>query len=241
MTDDGSGSPPAHRRDPEPGVSDRRFREREVDLILRRAADVETRSDLPVPGDATLADLMRAAEEAGLDPAEVRRAAAILPPPSGGVSAAVFGAPDRRRVRAFLGGAHLPEARQDLVRTAEAATGRTGEVVESDRRRFLWQETHLGGRTRLELTEAEGGVEVRAASERAGHYLARWFSAFVAWAALSALTPLGSLGPTAAVLGFLIGPIVLARPFWTRADAGTRRRLDRLVMDAMRLVDDGGR
>jgi hypothetical protein len=240
VSDDGVPSLPAGPGSGEGAtVPARRLSEDEVSAILRRAADVDARADLPSGRDSTLEDLMRAAEEVGLDPAEVRRAAAVLPPSTGGVAAAVFGAPDRREVRSFLQGARLPEARQDLVRASESAMGRAGEVVDSDPRRFLWQETHLGGRTRVELVETDAGTEIRVSSDRAGHYLGRWFSAFMAWAALSALTPLGSLGPAVAVLGFLIAPIVLARPFWKRADAVTRRRLDRVVMDAMRVVDAG--
>lgn len=146
MTGDGAGSLPARGGNgEEAAVPARRLPEHEVDLILRRAADVEARSDLPVPGDATLEDLMRAAEEAGLDPAEVRRAAAVLPAAGGGLAAAIFGAPDRQDVRGFLEGTRLPEARQALVRAAEGTIGHAGEVIGSDPRRFLWQETHLGG------------------------------------------------------------------------------------------------
>jgi len=240
VTNQGGTNLPARGGSGEPGPRSRRFREDEVTAILRRAADVEARPDLPAAGDATLDDLMRAAEDAGLDPAEVRRAAAVLPPSRGGAAAAIFGAPDRREVRALLEGVRLPEARQELVRVAERAAGRSGEVIDSDPRRFLWQETHLGGRTRMELVETDAGTEIRVSTDRAGHYLGRWFTTFVAWAALSALTPLGSLGPVAAVLGFLVAPVVVVRPFWTRADAAVRRRLERAAMDAMRVVDAAG-
>ncbi len=189
-------------------------------------------------GDSTLADVMRAAEEAGLDPTEVRRAAAILPQAGGGTASAVFGAPDHREVRAFLEGARLPTAPHELVRAAEAALGRSGAVRDSDPVRFRWEESHLGGRTSLELEESGGGVAVRASAHRAGHYLGAWFVALVGWATLSALTHLGAvLAPLLVVIGFLLAPILAVRPFWTRADAATRRRLDRLVMDALRVVD----
>jgi Flp pilus assembly protein TadB len=181
---------------------------------------------------------MRAAEEAGLDPAEVRRAAAVLPPARGGLAAAVFGAPDRREVRAFLEDARLPEARHDLVRAAETALGRAGAVRDSDPVRFRWEESHLGGRTSLELEESGGGVAVRATADGAGHYLGAWFVALAGWATVSALANLGAvLAPLVVVLAFLFAPILAVRPFWTRADRRTRRRLDRLVMDALRVVD----
>jgi len=218
----------------------RHLRDEEVALILRRAADVETRPELPVAGGSTLAEVMRAAEEAGLDPAEVRRAAAILPAPSGGLATVAFGAPDRREIQAFLEGAHLPAERHELVRAAQAALGRSGEVRTSDPARFRWEEVHLGGRTSLELEDTRGGVAVRATSHRAGHYLGGWFLGLVGWAALSALTNLTTtLPPLAAVLAFLLVPVLAVRPFWTRSDRATRRRLERLVMDTLRVVDQG--
>ena len=216
----------------------RRLPEDEVALILRRAAEVEVRPDLPVSGGSTLADVMRAAEEAGLDPAEVRRAAAILPAPQGGAAAALLGAPDRREVHAFLEGARLPGERQDVVRVAEAALGRSGEVHGGDPTRFRWEESHVGGRTSLELEETGGGVAVRATAHRGGHYLGGWFLGLAGWATLSALTHLSAvLAPLLVVLGFLLVPILAVRPFWTRSDAATRRRLERLVMDTLRVVD----
>jgi hypothetical protein len=223
-------------------VSERRqLRDDEVALILSRAADVESRPDLPLAGGSTLAEVMRAAEEAGLDPAEVRRAAAVLPAPSGGLATVAFGAPDRREVQAFLEDAHLPGERHELVHVAQAALGRSGEVRTSDPARFRWEETHLGGRTTVELEETRGGVSVRATAHRAGHYLGGWFLGLVGWATLSALTNLtATLAPLAVVLGFLLVPILAARPFWTRSDRATRRRLERLVMDTLRVIDQGG-
>lgn len=218
----------------------RRLRDEEVALILRRAADVETRPELPAAGGATLAEVMRAAEEVGLDPGEVRRAAAILPVSSGGAAQVAFGAPDRREVRAFLEGARLTGERHDLVRLAEAALSRSGEVQESDPGRFRWEETHLGGRTVLELEETQGGVAVRATAHRAGHYLGGWFLGLVGWAVLSALTNLTAvMAPLLVVLGFLLVPTLAMRPFWTRSDRTTKHRLERLLMDTLRLVDRG--
>jgi hypothetical protein len=222
-------------------VSDaRHLPEEEVALILRRAADVDARSNVPAAGASTLAEVMLAAAEAGLDPAEVRRAAAILPASPGGAATVVLGAPDRREVRAFLEDATIPEGRHELVRVAETALGRSGEARETDPTRFGWEEHHLGGWTSLELEEAPGGVAVRATAHRAGSYLGGWFLALVGWAALSAITNLAAvLAPLLVVLGFLLVPIVAVRPFWTRADAATRRRLERMVMDTLRVVDRG--
>ena len=90
---------------------------------------------------------MVAATEVGLDPAAVRRAAAIIPSPKGGLSSVVLGAPDRRQIQAFLEDAPLPEGRTELVRASERLLGRRGEVLEDDSERFVWRENHGIGRT----------------------------------------------------------------------------------------------
>ena len=60
------------------GLPARRFADEEVAAILRRASVRELGADLPSPHDPTLSDLMAAAAEVGLDPGEVRRAAAVV-------------------------------------------------------------------------------------------------------------------------------------------------------------------
>lgn len=220
------------------GGAPQRFGEREVADILRRAADAETRPDLPAPHDPTLGDLMEAARQVGLDPAEVRRAAAVRPQGPRGATGALLGAPDHREVRATLDGAALP-SHPATAAAIEGALGRSGEVTAHDADGLTWQEQHVGGRTRVEARRsADRGdgttLEVRATAQRAGHYLATWFVALVAWAAASALTPLGILPLAAKILGFLAGPVVVARPFWVRADRRLRRRLEQTVLAVLR-------
>jgi hypothetical protein len=55
---------------------ERRFTDREVQVILRRASNAETSPHLPTRDGPTLSDLVEAAREVGLDVDAVRRAAA---------------------------------------------------------------------------------------------------------------------------------------------------------------------
>jgi hypothetical protein len=183
---------------------------------------------------------MVAATEVGLDPAAVRRAAAIIPSPKGGLSSVVLGAPDRRQIQAFLEDAPLPEGRTELVRASERLLGRRGEVLEDDSERFVWRENHGVGRTTVELTGAGHGTEVRVEADRAGHYLAGWFAGLAGWGALSALTPLGALGPVGGALSLLAVPFLLARPFWKRADKRLQRRLEDLTLELAKVVEEHG-
>ena len=225
MTEEGRAGPPA-----------RRFTEREVATILRRASLRDGDADLPSPHDPTLADLMAAASDVGLDPAEVRRAAALLPPPEPGVVETLLGAPDRRVCTAVLPGAPVPEARDALVRAAERMLGNRGQVLESDPDRFLWQETHLGGRSVVEITAVDGGARVEVRTDRAGHYLGYWFLGLLGWAGLSWLAPL-ALPPLPAFLAFLAVPPFLAHPLRHRADRRLRGRVEELVMELSRIVE----
>ena len=183
---------------------------------------------------------MVAAAEVGLDPAAVRRAASIVPAPKGGLASVVLGAPDRRRVQAVLEDAPLPAERSELARASERLLGRRGEVLEDDSGRFVWRENHGIGRTTVELTGGGTGTEVRVEADRAGHYLAGWFAGLAGWGALSALTPLGALGPVGGVISLLAVPILLARPFWKRADKRLQRRLEDLTLELARVVEEEG-
>lgn len=237
MSGDERAPLPAPRR---PTSPERRFRDDEVAAILARAASTETRADVPAPHDPTLADLMAAAADAGLDPAEVRRAAALVPPSGGGLASAALGAPDRREASAVLEGVRLPADRRALAREAERLTGRRGEVVASEPGRFLWEERHAGGRTTVSLVEEGGALELRAWADRAGHYLGLWFGGLVGWAVLSALTPLGALPLLGQALAFVVIPFLLARPLWVVSDRKVRARLERMVLDLARAAEEAG-
>ena len=240
MTEDGTVLPaPTPGGDQAPPRS-RRFTPEEADEVLRIAAAREVRAGVPSPHDSTLEDLMVAAAEVGLDPAAVRRAASIVPAPGGGLASVVLGGPDRRQVRAILEDAPLPGERTALVRASERLLGRRGEVLENDPERFVWRENHGVGRTTVELTGAGHDTEIRVEADRAGHYLVGWFAGLAGWGALSALTPLGALGPVVGVLSLLAVPFLLARPFWKRADKRLQRRLEDLTLELARVVEEEG-
>jgi hypothetical protein len=237
MKDDPADLP---ARPEEPGRSPavtRSFSDKEVRDILRRATTLPADPDLRDPAGPSLEDLMAAAAEVGLDPAVVRRAAAIEASPSGGVAGFALGAPDRREVRAVLSGTTLPDQREALVRATELGLGRRGEVLESDPGRFEWREDHIAGRSRVCITEQNGSAEIRVSTDRAGHYVAGWFLGFLAWALVLGVTPVGLMGLLPKILSWIAMPVLLARPWWTRADRRLRARLEALTLDLARIVE----
>lgn len=224
---------------PLPAPLPRRFTGGEVDTILRRASLVETGPIPPSPHDATLDDLMAAAAEAGMDPAVVRRAAAVAPPAPDGPIARIAGASDRREISAYLGGASIPDDRAGLVRALERLFGHSGAVAESTPDLFVWR-ARGDGRLTVELTASEGGTELRLRTERGARYLGLWLLGLAVWAAASALTPLGALGPLGFVVGLLTIPVLVARPLWVRSDRALRRRLEHGALELARVVEEAG-
>lgn len=220
------------------GLPARRFRDDEVAVILARAASKESRGDLPTPHDPTLEDLMAAAAEAGLDPSEVRRAAAVAP--RGGESGVdrVLGGPHRREVTAVLPGSRIPTDPAAVARCAEAALGVPGVVVERGPGRFAWRADGAMGRSALTLEERDGAVELSLSTERGGHYLGIWFLGLLAWAALMAVTPLGALPALGKLVSFLVTPVAVAYPFRAATDRRVRARQERAALDILRLVEE---
>ncbi len=224
---------------PLPGPPARRFSAAEVDAILQRAALSETDPLLPERSGSTLDDLVAAAEEAGLDPAAVRRAAAVVPTGPDGPIARLLGAADRRVVTAYLPGVALPGLPRALGGAAERGLGRPGEIGTGKDGQFQWRARSSGGTAVVEVAQREGGTEITARAERGAHYLGLWLVGLGGWAALSALTPLGALGPLGFATSLLLVPVLIARPFWRRADHRLRRRLERTVIELARVVEEG--
>ncbi len=202
---------------------------------------VEAASTLPAPHDPTVEDLAEAAREAGLDPAVVRRAAAITPVPDTGLAALLFGAEESIRVRGSLF-APMPERRQTLVQTVEDALGSSGEVVESDPNRFVWKGVRTLIRDSVSIRKEEGSLTLEVQSDRMGRYLLFWGVAFVTLGTISSqfegLAMLGALNPLLVLVAPALLPVLLARPFWRRAQRRACRRIELLAMEIARLIEE---
>ena len=228
--EDSAGLPiPAEREGAQvPAGDSHRLRDSEIDLILKRAAQSDESPSLPRRYDLTVADLMVVASEVGLDPAAVRRAAAIQPIVNDGPLTWIPGAPTSSAAQATHIGA-LPSDRGTLARTAERVLSRSGTVTEDDADHWVWKEEHGVGRTTVTWTPGKITVE----AERTGHYFLHWLGGLVGWAALSAALPV-SLGPLAATLLFLVTPL----PLWARAHRTTRGEVEQAVMELLRAVEE---
>lgn len=235
MREDPTPGVPARRSDTVPG---RRFRDDEVREILARAARREgSASGPPTPHDVTLEDLMAAAAEAGLDPGEVRRAAALVHLGEGGAGGATVAAAPRWRALLTLEGCPLPTDRQALARAVELAAGRPGTVEKDPRGRFVWRARGATGGMQVVVAPAGTGVEVVVSADRAGTTAWIGLAGLAGWAVLSALTPLAALPLAAKLLGFVAAPLAAALPFGITARRALRPRVERMTLEVAREVE----
>jgi hypothetical protein len=218
-----------------------RYTDEDAAEILARASRHEVRSQLPTAHDATLADLVAAAEDVGMDGAAVRRAAQVRPLAESRTQELLFGGQATRTVRG-TGNQPLPSDRSRLAQVAETVTGRAGEVVRSDPGSWIWESKAGLGHTRMVLKETGGTTQLTAQSGKAGALGMIYGSLFVATAAASGAMGLfasvsATAGPLAALVALLGVPMILTRALFPRWDRGTRDHLEHLVMELIRVVE----
>jgi len=206
-------------------MSERRFDDREVELIFRGAADAERRASVArAAGGLTLPELERVAVEAGLDPAMVRRAASELDASGTHTAGDRWrGGPRALTIARVLDG----EIAVDAAGTADAllAAVRRGPGVGMGTattlgRTFTWRGQLDGVQTDVSVVPAQGRttVEVRLALDGVSQgTFASWFVAagggggFLAFAALVNLLGPAALVPAGVVAG--VGYVVARRRY----------------------------
>ena len=145
-------------------MTERRFTDREVALILRRSVEIEERSrsgDLPAARGLTLRELQEVAEEVGLDPSVVSRAAAELESRRGLEPASLWGPSTARREVQAIPRSLSREEMGELVRVVDREVSAQGTVVEAlGAVRWTSTERLLNTRVSLEPTGEETLVRV---------------------------------------------------------------------------------
>jgi hypothetical protein len=213
----------------------RRFTREESALILRRATDAERRPSGELDAGLTLDELVAAAREAGIDPAAVRRAAALERAPVSAGRGWALGAPAAPELRARLEGCLEPDARRAFQDAVERAFGRRGAVTVEKSGALVWSEEHGLGRTSVRVETQGPSSLVTATADRRGHLLALVLGLAGLIALL--LVPLGGFAGLARLIGplaALVSPIgVLAlgtRALWPALQRPVERRLEHAVL-----------
>lgn len=223
----------------------RRYDEKEVGLLLRRAAELQRASPrVPDPSGLTLRELEDIAAEAGLDVSMLRQAAAELDsriqPGAAGIGASLTGAPLRVVLERVVDGEFDPASYSELlplVLTAADLAGHAGQVGQT----FTWTSqdatnvrqmqvlvSSSNGRTRFRVEERYAGL--------AGAIFGGGLGGIGGGLGAGAGGALGgALGSVALGVGIPVGVIGLTyvgcRVFYRRYVARRRRVLERLLQE----------
>jgi hypothetical protein len=147
---------------PEPSSS-RRYSDKEVRALLKRASELESQaSALPAPVEGpTLSELEAIAEEAGINPLAVRRAAREMDAggrtvaPSSPVSSAVLGAPLSVQLERVVQGNAPDSVLERLLPALHRASGGTGNPSLLGRT-LTWQSAIPQSARALQVTVSAG-------------------------------------------------------------------------------------
>jgi len=190
----------------------RRFDEREVAMILRKATEV--RHDMPEPevgGGLTLAEVKEVAAEAGIDPTRVDQAArGMLAPPTRSSMEVFTGTPIEVLYETEFDIELGEEDRAELVRQIRAVLNRHGVVGEQSGRVEWMDSDGVGGRY-VTVTPFAGGTRL----EVSGTFRN---AAAGAVGIGGVVTTVGAAGVFAAVsaagpIGWIIAPLALGGAF----------------------------
>lgn len=224
----------------------RRFTDREVALVLRRASEIDD-AHAPEPASGlSVDDLRDIAREVGISPAAIDRAVASLDrgsslPPS------LAGAPAVRKAARAVPGELDREAIARLVRIVDERTDSAGAVSEA-LGSVRWTGSDRLRSTRVSFTPARGETAIEVV-EKAEPRMRRIFHLLpAAWGVMLAGPLAASLQPgTAAAfaiagLGAVVG-VGAGRAVWSALSAASARRVHRLAEtladEGMRAASDG--
>jgi hypothetical protein len=219
-----------------PDPDTRRYADEETARILRRAAELQgTEEPATSP---TLTDLQQIADEAGIEPRDVRRAAAELAASSGaGGMARADGATALLLERVIPG--EIPVSRFDaLVEAIRAATGMAGQASVLGRG-FTWTSGAPGQPAppraiTLTVTAVDGETVVRAAESlaaQASNYLGTGVASALigSFGMVAATSGDPSMGVIAAAVAWAGGSLIAARRMHQRAAGRHREQLAELL------------
>lgn len=222
----------------------RRYSDKEVALILQRAAEM---SQAKSTGGMTAAELERVALEAGIDPSAVRLAAEEVArgeARSGGLGEALLGGPVGLRYVFELDGEIAEEHHEALLAAVQRNLDVNG-VLNIAGRTFSWQSSSQNRSLLVQVAPVRGKTVVRI-EERLGALLGGIYGG-VGGGVGGSLAPLAGVGA-----GFLLGPVgavlavggsLLATYLGTRAIYGgvakrRKQRLDTLAADLRATLDE---
>ena len=230
----------------DPQARGRRYTDREVALVLKRAAELEERRAQDGGGGAglTLSQLEEIAQDVGLDPELVAEAALELESRRGLTEVSLLGPPATRKAVRAVSGSLDEEGLRSLVHVVDDAASSDGIVTEA-LGTVRWTATDRFQSTQVTVAPAGDETRIQVTQRYNGRVRPVLHLVPAAWGAIgggAVAAGLGILG--APVTGFVAAGALLGggigRLVWhalsARSDRTVRRLSDTLARDAERLA-----
>jgi hypothetical protein len=220
----------------------RRYTDREVALVLRRATEIdEAAGPAADPGGGlSLEDLRHIAREVGISQTAIDQAVATLDG-SARLSTRFAGAPAVRKAAHVVPAALDRDGVAALVATVDEEADGTGSVTEA-LGSVRWTARDRFKSTRVSITPRDGETAIEVV-EKAEPRLRRIFNLLpAAWGPMMAAPLIASMGDPLGMIGVglasALAGIVVGRGAWTVVSAASDRRVKRL---AGTLADEAAR
>lgn len=214
---------------------DRRYNDREFDLILKRAFELEERApqSLPTAKGLSLVDIRSIASEVGLDPATIDRAAALLPEERAGTLSKLLGGPESISFEMQIDGeldqddygVVLQTIRRALKQRGESGT--TGTVLD-------WKTVGRTDQVFVTVTPRAGRTSVDVVADRQPALLLATVLPTLGWAFIAASVGAATEPTSAVAISALfgaagLGALATSRLIWQTSTDRMRSAVERLT------------
>jgi len=216
-------------------MTDTRFNDEEVSLILRRALEADTSAS---DGGLTLSQLREIAAEVGIDPAQIDSAALAVQSNRIQGRQSRIGVRTSTRYDVEVDGEVDRERYADLLRVIRGAMGRQG-VVSEEFGGLEWRAQDAFGGRYVTVRSEKGRTRVEAlgnfrdgalVSAGAGGTAGLAASALLMKATVGGMAALGVLGPVALAVGAAAPAYALYRHWFRKEDAALRRTVAEIAV-----------
>ena len=216
--------------------ANRRFSEREVALVLRKATEMEEHQGTSGSG-LSLEELEQIAGEVGISPALIRRAVAELDTKRAR-SNPLMGAPLSHEAIRAVAGELGPEETAALIAVVERNSDQLGVVTEA-LGSTRWTARDRFRTTQVAITSAKGGTTVRVVERASARLKGMLHGIPAAWGAILSIAALGSAAPESLPFVFALGATLngalagglVGRFVWQRISAARAARVERLAAE----------
>jgi hypothetical protein len=220
---------------------ERRYDDREVGEILRKAMQAEPAKALQRGHGLSLTELKSIAAEVGIDPARVERAAHTLVQSHGSRTNPILGGPTHIELEARVPGEIGPSQTPEVLAVVRRATGHQGQVSEVHGTLEWSANTDMGNRL-VTVSPGDGHSTIRAMA-RLGQGAALAFLPSAIGSLITIIVCLKTFADSGSPLALVLMPLIFAllyaipRGLWARAAHKEADSFRRVVEEVGRLAE----